>query len=124
AGWVLRFRLAPGGPGLGGPVGCPQAAPPAVCKTASALEVRLLYRSVFRECRQFLCMKGYSRKKVPARPCMFRQLSKAPLERFAHPKISKPPNLRPENHGYREETPLPGASRGGESRAGNSGAVL
>jgi hypothetical protein len=36
---IFRFRLAPAGTDPG-PVGCPEAAAPAVCKAASALEVR------------------------------------------------------------------------------------
>ena len=31
---------------------------------------------------------------------MFCTLSKVPVERLTHPKISNTPNLRPENHGY------------------------
>src|SRR6516225_5756780 len=54
-------------------------------------------------------------KKAPRPPCTSRQLAKAHLERFPRPGISKPQDLRPENHEHREETALLDASCGGES---------
>jgi len=59
-------------------------------------------------------MKGFSDKKAPRPPCTFRRLAKAHLERFAHPGISKPQDLRPENHEHRKETALRDASCSGE----------
>jgi hypothetical protein len=44
---IFRFRLAPAGTGPG-PVGCLEATAPAVCKAASALEVRPEQSSILR----------------------------------------------------------------------------
>ena len=65
-------------------------------------------------------MKGFSDKKAPRPPCTFRRLAKPPLERFVHPGISKPQDLRRENHEPREETALLDASCSGESYVGSA----